>query len=291
MDATITYDEVAAFIGPNITLLEPCPTFESSRVLSRHFECTLQCLPCPQSTHLGWKGLVMLRVMYALLTVDPFCTPNNPGLAADYTRTDPADLTPLTLTKQATVDNAFAHQKHCFHSMQNIERDCFTALNASINNAFKVSNNPTIIGWRAGMSVQIFVDQLSNISCQLTLAAMKLNNLAFCSQYSAANAHGVLFRRITNCAKIAIFGSKSLHGLPVDQQHDPSSPHNWPIPKAIQGVGQATACRPDVDCLASPTPRGFPALPQRDGTHCRPPRICPHPSIQTECIQHPWRGR
>ncbi len=59
----------------------------------------------------------MSCAMYALLTVNPFCTPNNPGPAADYTRTDPANLTLLTRTKQATIDTTFARQKHYFHLM------------------------------------------------------------------------------------------------------------------------------------------------------------------------------
>jgi hypothetical protein len=45
----------------------------------------------------------------------------------------------------------FARAKHYFLSMRNIERACFTALNASINNTFKGSNDPTIQGWLAGM--------------------------------------------------------------------------------------------------------------------------------------------
>jgi hypothetical protein len=204
MDATITYDEVAALIGPNILLLEPRPTFESIRVLRCHFERALQHLPCPQSTHLGWKGLVMSCAMYMLLTVNLFCTPNNPSPAADYTYADPANLTPLTCMEQASVDTAFARQKHYFHLMQNIKRACFTTLDASINNAFKVSNNPTIIGWHAGMTEHKILDQLSNIYGQLTLAAMELNDVAFRSQYSAANAPKVLFHCIENCAKIAI---------------------------------------------------------------------------------------
>jgi hypothetical protein len=209
MDATITYDEVAALIGPNIPSLEPRPTFESIRVLRCHFKCTLQHLPCPQSTHLGWKGLFMSCTMYALHTVDLFCTPNNPGPAADYTCAYPVNLTLLTRMEQASVNTAFAHQKHYFHSMQNIKGACFTALNASINNAFKVSNNPTIIGWHAGMTVHKILDQLSNIYGQLAPAAMELDNVAFGSQYSAADAPKVLFRHCN-------FGPKSLHGLPVD---------------------------------------------------------------------------
>jgi hypothetical protein len=90
--------------------------------------------------------------------------------------------------------------------MQNIERACFTTLNASINDAFKVSNNPTITGWHAGMSVQEFLDQPSNIYSQPTPAAMEINNVAFHSQYSAAGAPKVLFCRINNYTKIAILG-------------------------------------------------------------------------------------
>jgi hypothetical protein len=110
----------------------------------------------------------MLRAMYALLTINPFCTPNNPGPVADYT--------------------------HYYHSMKNIERACFNAVDTSINDAFKVSNNPTIIGWHRGMTVQEILDQLSTIYSQPTPAAMELNDDAFRSHYSAANALEVLFR-------------------------------------------------------------------------------------------------
>ncbi len=36
MDATITYDEVAALVGVNIPTLEPRPNFERIRALRRH---------------------------------------------------------------------------------------------------------------------------------------------------------------------------------------------------------------------------------------------------------------
>ncbi len=108
MDATITYDEVAALLGTNIPLLEPHPNFEHIRVLHCHFEWALQHLPCPQSTQLGWKGLVMLRVMYALLTVNAFCLPINPGPAADFTCADPNNLTPLMHRERASINKTFA---------------------------------------------------------------------------------------------------------------------------------------------------------------------------------------
>jgi hypothetical protein len=155
MDATITYDEVAALVGINIPALEPCPNFERIRTLRRHFECALQCLPCPQSVQHGWKGMVMARKLYALLTTIPFHLPTNLGAAAVYVRSQvpgqPVNNAPLTRTEQASIESLFNQRKHYFLSMQNIECACFTALNASINDAFKVSNDLNIWGWHAGM--------------------------------------------------------------------------------------------------------------------------------------------
>jgi hypothetical protein len=56
----------------------------------------------------------------------------------------PVDATPLTRMEQASIDTRFAREKHYYLSMRNIKRACFTALNASINDAFKVSSEPTI---------------------------------------------------------------------------------------------------------------------------------------------------
>jgi hypothetical protein len=142
IDSTITYDEVATLIGVNLPLLEPRPTFEQIWALRQHFECALQCLPCPQTTLHGWKGLIMVRELYTLLTGpgNAFHVPMDPGLVADYTCPvlpgQQPDVSPLSRTEQATVDTQFARQKHYFLSWQNIERACFTTLDASINNAF-----------------------------------------------------------------------------------------------------------------------------------------------------------
>ncbi len=148
MDATITYDEVAALVGVNIPTLEPCPNFERIRMLRRHFERALQCLPCPQSVQHGWKGMVMAHKLYALLTTQPFCLPTNPGATVIYVRNQlpgqPVDNAPLTRTEQASIDSLFNRRKAYFLSMQNIERACFTALDSSDNDAFKVFNNPSV---------------------------------------------------------------------------------------------------------------------------------------------------
>ena len=90
--------------------------------------------------------------------------------------------------------------------MQNIERACFMALDSSINNAFKASNDPNVQGWHAGMRVIDILDQLSLIYGQPTPAALAANDHIFRSLTSAADAPEVLFHRIEECAKKALLG-------------------------------------------------------------------------------------
>jgi hypothetical protein len=113
----------------------------------------------------------------------------------------------LTRTEQASIDTAFAHKRHYYQLLINIERACFIALNANIDDAFKVSDIPTIMGWHAGMETQDILDQLSQTYGQPTSAALEINNVTFHGHYSAANAPEVLFQRIKNCAEIAILGN------------------------------------------------------------------------------------
>jgi hypothetical protein len=207
MNSTIAYDQVAALLGTNIPLLEPCPNFEHIRILRCHFERALQHFLRPQSTQLGWKGLVMLQAMYALLTVNAFHLLIKPGPAADYTRADPNNLRPLMHTKQASADTTFNRQKHYFLLLQNIKPACFKALNSSVNDAYKVSDDPTIQGWHMGMTTEANLDQLSTSYGQPTPVAMEINNAMFFGQYSTAYTPKVLFRCIKNCTEIAIMGN------------------------------------------------------------------------------------
>jgi hypothetical protein len=145
--------------------------------------------------------------MYGLLTVNAFRLPNNPGSAADYTRADPNDCTPLIRTEQAFVDAAFVRERHYFLTYQNIERACFNALDGSINNAFKVSNDPAFCRWHIDMSTCKILDQLSTSYSQPTPATMELNDTMFRGPYSTANAPKVLFLCIKNCVEIAMMGN------------------------------------------------------------------------------------
>jgi hypothetical protein len=90
--------------------------------------------------------------------------------------------------------------------MRKIERAYFTALNANINDAFKVSNDPTIQGWHPGMRVIDILDQISTIYGQPTPVVLETNDAVFCSPYLAVDAPKVLFRRIKECAETAHLG-------------------------------------------------------------------------------------
>jgi hypothetical protein len=142
----------------------------------------------------------MARELYALFTPASFLTPNNPGPSAAYVQAlnlanlnALLDLAPLTRTEQATINMTFAHCKHHFLSMRNIKRACFTILDSTINDAFKVLNDPAIQGWHAGMSMMFILDQLFQLYGQPTPAMLKLNNTVFCGLYLAADAPEVLF--------------------------------------------------------------------------------------------------
>jgi hypothetical protein len=81
--------------------------------------------------------------------------------------------------EQASIDSLFNQRKTYFLSMQSIERTCFTSLNSLVNDAFKVSNNPTIRGWHAGMRVIDILDQLSVTYGQPTPSALEANDHIF----------------------------------------------------------------------------------------------------------------
>jgi hypothetical protein len=155
--------------------------------------------------------MVMARELYSLLTNVPFHLPTNPGAAAIYVRAramgQPVDNTPLWRMEQASIDTLFNRRKHYFLSMQNIKCPCFTAIDASIKDAFKVSNDPNVQGWYAGMRVIDILDQLSLTYGQPTPPALESNDHIFqTSPTSAANAPEVLFCCIKECAEKALLG-------------------------------------------------------------------------------------
>jgi hypothetical protein len=154
--------------------------------------------------------MVMARKLYLLLTTSPFRLPTNPGAGVVYVRSQiPGQLVnnaPLSRTERASIESLFNHRKHYYLLMQNIERACFTALNTSINDAFKVLNDPNVCKWHAGMRVINILDQLSATYGQPTPAVLEANDHIFRSPTSAADAPKVLFPRIKDCAEKALLG-------------------------------------------------------------------------------------
>ena len=205
MDTVISYDEVTALItGP--PSLAPRPNFSNIRELRRHFQRALKRLACPQTAILGWSGLVTPRPLYMLLDPVPFRLPNSPGPQAIYPPTEPGQP-PLSRAEQATIDTTFLRQRNYFQSYANIKRACFAVLEDSIDDAFKVSNIPTIVGWNTTMEIMDIFDQLANTYGRPTPAALLSNDQLYRSLYSPADAPEVLFRRIEDCQEVQILGN------------------------------------------------------------------------------------
>ena len=149
MDYVISYDEIAALVA-NPPSLAPRPNFLNLRNLRRHIQCTLMRVSCPQSNILGWAGLIMSRAMYGLLTITPFRLPTDPGPLAIYyppkipivdAQGDPVlDQTGVP-TYQAQPAIGRAEQ-----ATINVRRAVFNCLDDGIDDAFKVSNDPALMG-------------------------------------------------------------------------------------------------------------------------------------------------
>ena len=205
MDTVISYDEVTALVASPPSLA-PRPNFSNIRELRRHFQRALKRLACPQTAILGWSGLVTPRPLYTLLDPNPFRLPNSPGPQAIYPPST-AGQPPLSRAEQATIDATFIRQRNYYQSYLNIKRACFTVLDDSIDDAFKVSNIPTIVGWNTTMEIMDIFDQLANMYGRPTPAALLSNDQLYRSIYSPADAPEVLFRRIEDCQEVQILGN------------------------------------------------------------------------------------
>jgi hypothetical protein len=192
--------------------------------------------------------MVMVQELYALITQTPFCLPIDHGKNAIYVwavdLNNPnavPDAAPISRTEQATIDTTFTSRKNYYMSMVNIKRACFTAVNACINNAFKVSNDPTILGWHAGMTVMSILDQLSNNYGKPTPAMLKCNDNTFRCPYSVADPPNSSFDELKSAPRLPSLGG--IH-IPIanssTMQFDSCSPQAY-----ISGLSKSgTGCSP-----------------------------------------------
>ncbi len=112
--------------------------------------------------------------MYGLLTTSPFRIPTDPGPLAIYylpcvaivdTQGDPVldgqgmptyQAQPaIGRAEQATINARFKRAKIYWELYQNIQRAVFNCLDDGVDDAFKVSNDPTLAGWNPLMDFSI----------------------------------------------------------------------------------------------------------------------------------------
>jgi len=132
----------------------------------------------------------MARAVNALLTPTPFRIPCDPGpLAIYYTPTaivnstgdpvldaagEPTFRAPPTIDRatQAKIDSRFNREQNYWLSYLNIRRAVCNLLDDNIDDAFKVSKNPTQVGWNLTMEVRKIFDQITSTYGQPTPAAL-----------------------------------------------------------------------------------------------------------------------
>ena len=92
-------------------------------------------------------------MVYALLKLNPFQDPADPGAVAVYTQF----VTP-SMIKMANA--IFTRVQNEWNMYRNIQRACFYMLDELASDQFKVSNIPTLTRWNASMSITNMLDQL-----------------------------------------------------------------------------------------------------------------------------------
>jgi len=156
--------------------------------------------------------------MYGLLTTTPLRLPSDPGPMAIY-YPPPVEIVDaqgdlvldqdppgIPRAAQASIDAQFKCTKNYYDSYLNIRRAVFNIHDDNIDNAYKVSNDPALVGWNQSMEPREMFDQITATYGKLTPAALLQNDTLFRSVYSPNNAPEVLFRRIEDCQEVQILG-------------------------------------------------------------------------------------
>jgi hypothetical protein len=198
MNHLITYNEVADFLK-NPSLLAPRPKFVKIGALHKHNTQDLKQLACPQSAVHGWAGLDMDPTRYTLLDPTAFFSPANPGKVPAY-----PNFAANSVMK--VINCQFKATKNYWMLYMNITCAIFCMLNENINDSFKVSNNPNLMGWNPMMSIQLILKQLKVLHGQPKGNTLWDNNNLFKLAFTATNAPEMLFHRIKHCQEIAIIG-------------------------------------------------------------------------------------
>ena len=201
MDTVITFEE-ASLLLVNPPAVAPSPNFNNLRALRKWLEEGLKRLTHPTAHVMGWAGLVMVPVLYALIEAIPFTAPTNPGLIPPYPR-----HRNLPRSEQANIARQHQIDMNYWNSWLNIVRAVFVCLDTCIDDAFKTSNQPGQTGWNATMSIAEIFAKLTNTYGQPTPAMIFENDSIFRQLHDPRAPPELLFRRLENCQEIATLGA------------------------------------------------------------------------------------
>jgi hypothetical protein len=136
---------------------------------------------------------------YILLGGIPFAAINDPGPTAVY----PQWAAPTTIKM---INAMFLRDKNYFLSYKNIERACFRMFDANIGAQYKVSNNPTLMGWNSTMSILDILTQLQDSYGKPTMMMLYQNNVKFRAAMEPTDSPEMLFYRIEQYQEIQCIG-------------------------------------------------------------------------------------
>jgi hypothetical protein len=198
MDQLITVEEVSEHLK-NPPSLDPRPDFLKIRALQKHIIKALKKLLCPQSQMHGWTGLVMDPALYVLLEPTAFIVPVSPGDVPTY----PGFASPSIIKN---IDNLFERDRNYYLSFVNINRACFTMLDDSVNDRYKVSNTPNLTGWNSSMTIREIIVQLTTNYGVPDAMVMFNNDKLFRSPFPATEPPEMLFHRLEQCQEVQTIG-------------------------------------------------------------------------------------
>jgi hypothetical protein len=134
-------------------------------LLSRTAFCLLS-NPVPQAIYYGQQTLIVNGVGNPVLNVN-----RNPTYVP---------LPALDCATQATIDARFVQARNYWLSYQNIKQAWYNMLDDGINNVFKFSPDPDIMGWNPFMEIVEIMDQpLTTYSRLTTIVLLQNDTLSF----------------------------------------------------------------------------------------------------------------
>ena len=200
MNRIISFEEIHGALK-NPPSLNPRPDFLKIRALREFIYNVLKHVACPQSLIHGWAGLAMDPQMYALIEPNAFGMPADPGDLPNYG----GNQFPSTVAIK-TAERMFEMGTNYYTSYLNINRALFRMLDDSIDNNFKVSNDPNLKGWNPTMSVQMILSQLKTAYGKPTGTTMWDNDKVFRAPFGANEVPESLFLRLERCQEVALIG-------------------------------------------------------------------------------------